>query len=175
MIWGDKKMEKRNKIWEEIERMQKEMDQLMKAFSTASFWDPVYDFSRGALAKKPYYPGKSLVPQNYRNPLVDMVETDKNIQVVVELPGIDKKDIDVVAVQGGLQIKVEKKSEKKQENKKKGLFHMERSYTGFYRFVSLPENAELDKISAGYKNGILELTIPKKTEPKTKRKSVPIN
>ncbi|MBW2988193.1 Hsp20/alpha crystallin family protein, partial [Candidatus Woesearchaeota archaeon] len=79
----------------------------------------------------------------------------------VELPGINKEDIKVRATEDGLEIRAEKKEEIKQEDKRRGIYRQERTYSGFYRFIPLPEGVDTSKIQATYKNGVLELKVPK--------------
>ncbi|MCF7862156.1 Hsp20/alpha crystallin family protein [Candidatus Woesearchaeota archaeon] len=100
----------------------------------------------------------------YRSPLTDMYETDKEIVANIEVPGVDKKDIEIKMHDNRLEIKVEKNEEKKEE--KKGTYRYERSYKGFYRCLTLPENADTSKASAEYTNGVLNISVPKMKEQK---------
>ena len=111
----------------------------------------------------------------FRQPLADVYDNDKEIIVKVEVPGADKKDIIVTPVDNGIEIKVEKKSEIRKEDEKNGIYKLERSYAGFYRYFSLPSYADLDKIDANYKDGILELKIKKKeVKNQLKRRQIEI-
>ncbi len=107
--------------------------------------------------------------ENYmmRSPLTDLEETDKEIIVRFELPGVNKKDIQLNVTENKIEVKVEKKDEVRIE--KKGFFRMERGYAGFYRAIALPENVYPEKSRAKYENGILEVVMPK-TEAKKKSK-----
>jgi HSP20 family protein len=71
-----------------------------------------------------------------------------------------------------LKIKGEKKQQK--EEKEKNYYRMERSYGSFQRILSLPEDADQDNIKASFKNGIMEITIPRKAAPKTEVKQIEI-
>ena len=84
------------------------------------------------------------------------------IEVSVELPGIDQKDVDVSLTDSALTIKGEKKSE--QEESKKGYHLLERSYGSFYRSIPLPSGVDADKAAAQFKNGVLTVTLPKTEE-----------
>ena len=106
-------------------------------------------------------PSKELALMNYAEPLADIYETGKEIVAKIELPGIDKDDIKIKATEDGIEIKGEKKDEIKEEDRKKGRYRLERSYSGFYRYFSLPDNADADNIDASYKDGLLEVKIPK--------------
>jgi len=92
-------------------------------------------------------------------PRVDVHETDKEINIDVELPGIDKKDVKVEVKDNTLSISGERKDEKK--SKDADSCRIERHYGKFERTFGLPDTIQSDKISAGYKDGVLTLTLPK--------------
>ena len=106
------------------------------------------------------------------NPKVDVKETDKNITVSAEMPGMDDKDIDVSLSRDALTIKGEKKEEK--EEKGKDFVRMERSFGSFSRTIPLPVEIDTDKAKAEFKKGVLTVTLPKtaKAIEKTKKISV---
>ncbi|MBP1875959.1 Spore protein SP21 [Ensifer adhaerens] len=95
-------------------------------------------------------------------PPTDIAETESALEVSVELPGIDQKDVDVSLMDSALTIKGEKKSE--QEESKKGYHLSERSYGSFYRSIPLPSGVDTDKANAQFKNGVLTVTVPKTKE-----------
>ncbi|HPZ10467.1 MAG TPA: Hsp20/alpha crystallin family protein [Candidatus Eremiobacteraeota bacterium] len=99
-------------------------------------------------------------------PAVDIVENEKEIIVKVELPGMEQKDIDVALEDNQLTIKGERKFEK--EEKGDNYIRQERVYGSFYRAFTVGTAIQHDKITASYKNGILEITLPKeeKVQPK---------
>ncbi|MFH1801855.1 MAG: Hsp20/alpha crystallin family protein [archaeon] len=100
----------------------------------------------------------------YRKAWVDAREMENEFVIAVELPGFEKEDIEVNAEDGMLTIKVEKKSEKKKE--KDESYSYQSSYSGFFRRIPLPENADAENIDAEYKSGVLKLRIPKKAKTK---------
>ena len=93
------------------------------------------------------------------SPRVDIHETDKEIFIDVELPGIDKKDIKVEVKDNTLTISGERKSERKAEDAQS--CRVERHYGKFERSFGLPETVNTDKVTAEYRNGVLTLTLPK--------------
>jgi len=93
------------------------------------------------------------------SPRVDIAETDKEIKVTAELPGMDDKDIDVALTRDMLTIRGEKKEEK--EEKGKNYYRMERSYGSFSRSIPLPSEIDTNKVKADFKKGILTVTLPK--------------
>ena len=104
-------------------------------------------------------------------PRVDIAETDDNVVVTAELPGVNQDNVDITVVNDVLTLKGEKKDEK--EIKKENYHRIERSYGNFQRSVSLPTGVQADKAKATYKDGILTVTIPKAEE--SKPKSIKIN
>ncbi|MCX5870062.1 MAG: Hsp20/alpha crystallin family protein [Deltaproteobacteria bacterium] len=96
------------------------------------------------------------------SPRLDVSETDKALEVVADLPGMEKKDIKVSLDGDLLTIKGEKKEVK--EKKDKHYHTIERRSGSFYRALRLPMDVENDKIDANFKDGVLTLTLPKSKE-----------
>ena len=105
-------------------------------------------------------------------PQVDVTETDKEIKVCAEIPGVDAKDVDVTVEDDMLTIKGEKKYER--EENEKGQYRMERSYGSFKRSIPLPVEVDDAKAKAEFKNGVLRLTLPKRPGAKSRRKRIPV-
>ncbi len=105
-------------------------------------------------------------------PTLDLGATDKEYTITVEIPGVDEKDVRLEIVNDTLTISGEKKQEK--EEKEKNYYRMERSYGSFRRVLSLPEDADQDKVKATFKNGVLTVTMPRKTLPKSDVKQIEI-
>jgi HSP20 family protein len=103
---------------------------------------------------------------------VDVTDTDKEVKVCAEIPGVDAKDIDVSVEDGRLTIKGEKKCE--QEEKEKGQYRMERSYGSFERSIPLPTDVDESKAKAEFKKGVLRLTLPKRPGAPPRRKKIPV-
>lgn len=99
-------------------------------------------------------------------PKVDVYDDKDNIILKAELPGIDKKDIDVDVDDGVLTIKGSRSSEETVEKEK--YFRQERCYGTFERSFTLPDDTNPELISADYKDGVLKVTIvkPEKSKPK---------
>ena len=158
-------MRRRYSIWDEMRRMQEQMDSMFSDFfDTEPFIGNHYLLEDGS--------GKSkeLVSSNYKAPTSDLYETEKEVVAEIDIPGVDKNDIKVNVTEDAIEIKAEKKNEVKQEDKKKGMFRLERSFTGFHRSFALPNNVDPDKANAEYKDGVLKITVPKlKVEEKKKK------
>ena len=106
------------------------------------------------------------------SPKVDVKESEKEIKVLAELPGMDEKDINVTLNRDSLTLRGEKKEEK--EDNDKGYHRLERSYGSFCRTIPLPVEIESDKVSASYKKGILTVTIPKSKKAIEEKKKIKI-
>lgn len=159
----------RKSSWfDEINRIQEDFDKLMSRFfsqiPTDGRGDMLPDYSQTAL-EEPYL----------RTPLTDIVEYDNEIVAKIEMPGIKKDDIEINASEDGIEIRGESSEKIESGDKKKGLKRIERRYSGFQRFISLPDGADIDNINASYKDGILELHIPKKESKKKKTKKIKVN
>jgi len=106
------------------------------------------------------------------NPRVDIHETNDDILIDVELPGIVKKDIKVEVKDNMLTITGERKQERKVEGTE--CCRSERHYGKFERTFSLTDTVDADKINAAFKDGILTLTLPKIEKVKPKEVSVEV-
>ena len=100
-------------------------------------------------------------------PAIDVCETDKEVTVRAELPGIDPKEIDVSVTGDQLVISGEKKE--KTERKGDGYLHNETRYGSFRRAVPLPEGVDSEHVDAQYANGVLTLTLAKTPAAAAKR------
>jgi HSP20 family protein len=101
------------------------------------------------------------------SPRINVSETEKEIQVTAELPGIEEKDVEVTLDNGVLLIKGEKKAEKEEKNK--NYHRVERSYGAFTRSFTLPQTVSGEEAQAEYNNGVLRVTLPKREEAKSRR------
>ncbi len=106
-------------------------------------------------------------------PVVDVAETESDIIVKAEIPGIDPKDVDISITGDTLTLKGEKKEEK--ENTGKCYHRVESSYGSFKRVITLPASVDVDKVTAEGKNGLLEISLPKKEESKAKKINVKVD
>jgi HSP20 family protein len=93
------------------------------------------------------------------SPRVDVTENEKEVRITAELPGLEEKDIDVSLSNDVLTISGEKKAEK--EDKGDNYYRMERSYGSFRRSIPLPTEVNSDQCDATFKNGVLQITLPK--------------
>ena len=103
-------------------------------------------------------------------------ETDKEIRVTAELPGIDQKDIDISVTGNRLTIRGEKKSESEERRGEEGRqFHrVERSSGMFQRSMALPFDIDTNAVSAEFQNGVLTVTIAKPQDVVAKTKKIEV-
>lgn len=126
------------------------------------------DFTRSG-----HWPFRALSAGNGKLPLrIDVSETDKNVIVATELPGVDEKDVDISLSDDMLTIKGEKKSET--EKTEKDYHLVERSFGSFERVTRLPCEVDADKVKAKFKNGVLTITLPKSPAAKAKARKIAI-
>lgn len=114
----------------------------------------------------------SIFEKGELSPSVDIYEEDGNIVLKAELPGMDKKDVEVNLTESSITISGEKKREEKTE--KKDYYRYESSYGSFSRSFNLPKEVQTDKAKASFKDGVLKITIPKTEEAKKKEKKLEI-
>lgn len=106
------------------------------------------------------------------SPKVDIVETDNEYTIKAELPEVNKEDVKISVENGELCISGERKQEKEEKGKK---FHrIERVYGSFMRSFTLPGNADEANIKASFKDGMLNLTLPKTAQAKPRVTEVKI-
>ena len=115
-------------------------DLFNRAFGS-SRWLPAFHFTRGF------------------TPSFDVSETDEDIIVKAELPGVDPKEVEVNLTGSTLTVNGEKKEER--EDKTENMHRIERSFGSFSRSVTLPCEVKEDKIEATFKDGVLHLKLPK--------------
>ncbi len=99
-------------------------------------------------------------------PLVDVIDQKDKILVKAELPGLDKKDVKISLGENTVTIRGEKKEDK--EIKKEDYYYRESAYGTYSRTIALPVDIDKTKAKATFKNGILEIALPKKEEVKPK-------
>ena len=100
-------------------------------------------------------------------PSIDVVETDKEIEITAELPGLEEKDVQINVADNLLTIRGEKKAER--EEKDKDYRIVERSYGAFERTLELPSGVDAEAIKASIAKGVLKVTVPKPAPKQAKK------
>jgi HSP20 family protein len=146
--------------WMAPTRWERNMDRMMQDFfgEGGRPWWPERWFRTGEL--------------DVKVPAVDVFEEKDDIVVKAEIPGMEKDNIQLNLTDHTLTIKGEKKKE--EEVKEENYYRSERSYGSFFRTVELPKEVHVDKVKATFKNGVLEVRMPKTEEAKAKEIKVKI-
>ncbi len=106
-------------------------------------------------------------------PNVDVTETKDEVVVRAEVPGMNKEDISITLQDGVLTLRGEKKQETTE--KEASIHRVERNYGSFVRSFTLPTLVQADKVKAGYKDGVLTITLPKAEEAMPKEITISVN
>jgi HSP20 family protein len=141
-------------------RWERDMDRMMEDF-----------FGRRL---RPWWPERWSGTEEFdmKTPVVDVFEEKDDVVVKAEVPGMDKDNIEVTLSDSTLTIKGEKKKE--EEIKEDNYYRSERSYGSFVRTLDLPKEVHADKVKATFKNGVLEVRMPKTEEAKAKEIKVKV-
>jgi HSP20 family protein len=107
-------------------------------------------------------------------PQIEVSETEKEIRVTAELPGIDPNKVEVSLADDVLTIRGEKQPQKQSGEKERDYHLSERSYGTFARYLRLPFHADPDKIQASFKDGVLTIVVPKPEEMQQKMHRIPV-
>ena len=140
-------MERRPTVWrpfEELERIRREFDRLLEGL----------------------FPAREAQPE-VMVPPVEVYETDRELVVKMDIPGVKKEDIDITVRENAVVVKAERKEE--QEEKTENVFRAERFYGVIERVVPLPVEVKPEEATAEYKDGVLEIRIPKLQVEKEKK------
>jgi HSP20 family protein len=112
--------------------------------------------------------------QGLWSPQVEVREQGNNIVVRADLPGLSKDDIDVEIEDDTLVIQGERHNDWEDQNEEEGYYRSERSYGSFYRAIPLPQGVDQNACNASFKDGVLEVTLPKPKEAQSKGKKVQV-
>ena len=137
-------------IFDEIRKMHREMDDMFRRIFESS--------------NEKFHKG---FKENFREPLTNMKENDKEIIVEMEIPGVKKEDIILQVSNDVLEVRAKKESEIKVS--KKNYLRHEKSYSGFYRKIALPTSVKAEDAESEFKNGVLKVRLPKSKEKVLKK------
>lgn len=141
--------------WEplsELSRIRKEMDRVFEEVFGSPVWEPK-------------------IPERWV-PSIDIYEAKEQVVVRAELPGVKKEDLEVITTDDSVTIKGEMKQ--KEETSEPGYFRRECHTGSFVRTVPLPVQVKSQEAKAQFKEGILEIRLPKSEELQAKEKKIPI-
>jgi HSP20 family protein len=109
---------------------------------------------------------------NFAAPAIDFAEDEKTYHVTAELPGLSEKDINLSVSDDLLTITGEKREEK--ERQEKNYHYSERRFGSFRRAVQLPQHIDRNKIEASFKNGVLDVTLPKSPDAMQRQRKIEV-
>jgi HSP20 family protein len=135
----------------ELDAFQSDMNRLFDSF---------FGRGNGATANGSYGSRRWIPP-------MDLVETEDNLVLRADLPGVDRDDIEIEVKEGVLTVSGERKAQ--HEEKREGFHRVERSFGRFSRSLELPKGVEADNIGASFERGVLEVRMPKPAERKPTR------
>jgi len=136
--------------WEPFREMAELRNDVNRLFTGSPLFRHATEVEDSAPAERPWLPA------------VDVYETPSHVGLRVEVPGLDKKDIEVHVEDGVLSVKGEKKFE--HQDKGKNWRRVETRYGAFHRSFVLPDTVDAEKIEAGYNQGVLTISMPRKEE-----------
>ena len=155
---------------EELKKLQKRMDRLMEELGLArieSKYLEEMERMRRRLGELMEEAEVGRDGEEMIEPLADVQETDGEIIVIMDLPGMDKEDVDIALSSDELSVVAQRKTETGMEE---GSFHQqERSYRRFERTISLPTGVKADEAHSKLESGVLKISIPKAVVTTRKR------
>jgi len=157
---------------DDVNRLQKRMNKLMEDMGISDFETKYMPEVKRFQEKmnrmmEDFMEDAPKVSKGITAPLADVKETDDQVIVTMDLPGMDKGDIDISVTEETLEVKAEMKAEK--EAKEEDYYKKERTYTKFERFLKLPAQIKSEEAKASLENGVLKIEMPK-VEVTTKTK-----
>lgn len=155
--WGKREAPMRRETADPLSALQSNIDRAFETFWRA-FDLPISSTGRAG------FPSATLP--------IDVRETDRELEVTAELPGMDENDVEISVAEGILTIRGKKEAERASEEE--GYFLRERSFGTVDRVISLPEGLDLDSAKATFNNGVLTIKIPKTAEAQAAIKRIPV-
>jgi HSP20 family protein len=158
---------------DELRRLQKRMNRLMEDLGLSELESRYIDeMQRLQKRMSEMMEEAETIPMegNIFMPLADVKETEEAIVVTMDLPGVEKQDVDISISDDELRVVAEKKAET--EVSEKDYHKRERTYKRFERMVKLPVAVKMEEAKARLENGVLEITLPKEVVTARKRISI---
>lgn len=155
---------------EELKRLQKRMNRLMEELGLSDLESRYVDEMQRMqkrVSEMMEEASSGPVAGNIFMPMADVRETDEAVIVTMDLPGVDKEDVDITVSGDDLRVVAERKSEI--ELSEEDYLKRERAYTRFERIVKLPVAVKMEEAKAKLSDGVLEITLPKEVVTAKKR------
>lgn len=155
---------------DELKRLQKRMNRLMDDLGLSDleskYLDELQRMHKRMIELTEEVEATPLA-ENTMMPLADVRETDEAVVVTMDLPGVEKGDVDITVTDGDLRVVAQREAEK--EIEEKDYHRRERTYRKFERMVSLPVAVKIEEAKAKLADGVLEITLPKEAVTSRKR------
>ena len=132
--------------FEDIQKMQTQIDKIFSEFHKKMMKDDLFANFKSISSNK--------------EPLMDLKDLKDHYEIKIDMPGVDKNGINI-SVKDGL-LKIEAKREESKDINKSNFIKKERFFSNYVRVISIPKDANTDKLKTNYKNGVLTVDIPKK-------------
>ncbi|GAW83253.1 heat shock protein [Plasmodium gonderi] len=176
-----------NEQMSRIDRYHQDMSRMMNSLRTHYLHDDFskyfpsrrslldYDLRNSGNSDVLFSKPKSLFMEGFRNvPPMDVIDKDKEIEIKMDVPGLNKENVQINLYNGHLEISGGCKKTEETKDEKHRYYVKERSESSFYRSFALPENVCEDNIKATFKDGVLKIDIPKKDILPEKKKKIEI-
>ena len=141
-------------FFEEFRRIHREMDRLFRHMNVPGRYPALPHIESAVPAH--------IRDSNFRVPITDLRETESGFIAAIELPGVEKEDIELDVSEHAITVRVEKKEERKVEKEEEGIFRHAAISRQFFRQFPLPAEVQPEKAKAVFENGILRVEVPKK-------------
>lgn len=154
-------------IFEEFRLMQREMARMLTHMGGSGYLPGPEGAGDASLPAK-----RGQAPASYRMPVTDLMETESAFIASIELPGVDKKDIELNVTERAIEVRVDRTEERKVEDQKRGVFNHASVSRQFYRSFPLPKPVVADKTKAELTSGVLRVEVPKADKGGSRRVSI---
>lgn len=151
-------------IFEEFRLMQREMARMLAHMDGSGYLPGPEGAGDASLPAKR--------DQRYRMPVTDLMETESAFIASIELPGVEKKDIELIVTERAIEVRVDRKEERKVEDREKGVFRHASVSRQFYRSFPLPKPVVAERATAELNSGVLRVEVPKADKGGSRRVSI---
>jgi HSP20 family protein len=135
-------------------------------------WNPFRDMDNIGREVSSFFDFPSKIFGGFSSPRVDVYQTEDDVIVKAEIPGVSKEDLNLYI--DGETIRLTGQTKREKELKDENAYRTERYYGSFSRTIPLPVEVKSDQAKAEYRDGILSITVPKVEPSKTKRRKIDI-
>jgi HSP20 family protein len=153
-----------------FQTMRREMDRMFDRFFGRGFGLPS---ARRMFETEPFWRGGE-EGFSFSAPAIDFAEDENAYHLTAELPGLSEKDVNLSLSDDLLTISGEKREERQEQEKDKNYHYSERRFGSFRRTIQLPQHIDRDKIEANFRNGVLNVTLPKSQDARQRQRKIEV-